>query len=216
MVTKSRPLSEAAKWRSSVDLWIDHSSISAEDIVDLEAVERLTLRNVTYPLDLFSRMPRLWWLDVRGGTADKLHSLAAARNLRYLCLNQIRGLEDLSEISGLEQLELLSLYGLAKVSELPDLQALPCLRRVEIGQMKGLESLGPIWSAHQISEILLIKNVPVQERDIDFINAMPNLDGFLWSALDIPARRFMPIREGVRVPEARILHAHEWFEQKGK
>lgn len=213
MATKHQPLSEAAKWRSSVDLWVDHSKIATEDVVDLEAVEKLTLWNVTYPADMFSRMPRLWWLDIRGGTAKKFHSLAAARNLRYLCLNQIRGLEDLSDISCLEKLELLSLYGLAKVAVLPELQALPRLRRVEIGQMKGLKNLMTIWRADQIREILLTKEVPITERDIDCINAMPNLDGFLWSAEDIPARRFMPIREGVTVPEARNLHAHQWFEK---
>lgn len=215
MANKHRPLTEAAKWRSAVDLWIDHSSISSDEVVDLETVEKLTLWNVTYPIDLFSRMPRLWWLDIRGGTAKNFHSLATARNLRYLCINQVRGLKDLSEISGLKQLELLSLYGLSKVAELPDLTRLPCLRRVEIGQMKGLENLDPVWDGRQIREIHLLKDVPVGDRDIERINAMPNLEGFVWSAVDVPARRFMPISEGVRAPEARILHAHEWFEQKG-
>jgi len=214
MATKRRPLIEAAKWRSSVDLWIDHSSISTDEVTDFESVEKLTLWNVTYPVDLFSRMPQLWWLDIRGGTAKNFHSLATARNLRYLCINQIRGLEDLGEISSLEQLELLSLYGLSKVAELPDLTDLSYLRRVEIGQMKSLQSLDPIWNAHQIREILLLKEVPVENRDIERINSMPNLEGFLWSSLDVPARRFMPIREGIKVPKARTLHAHEWFEQK--
>jgi hypothetical protein len=214
MATKRRPASEVAQWRSPVDVWIDHASISLDDVTSYEAVEKLTLWNVTYPVDLFSRMPQLWWLDIRGGTAKSFHSVAMAQNLRYLCINQIRGLDDLSDIPSLEKLELLTLYGLSKVKELPDLTGLSYLRRVEIGQMKGLQSLKPVWEAHQLEEILLLKEVPAENQDIGPINCMPNLKTFSWDAIDIPARRFMPIREGVTVPRAKSLHAAEWFGKK--
>ncbi len=216
MATKRRPASEVAQWRSPVDVWLDHASISFDDISSYETVEKLTLWNVTYPVDLFSRMPQLWWLDVRGGTTKSFHSLATAQNLRYLCINQIRGLEDLSDIPSLTRLELLDLYGLSKVKELPDLLGLSHLRRVQIGQMKGLQSLKPVWEAHQLEEIQLFKDVPAENQDIGAINRMPNLKAFSWEAIDVPAKRFMPFREGVTVPRAKSLHAAEWFGEKDK
>lgn len=158
-------------------------------------------------------MPRLWWLDIRGGAAKDIHSIATAQNLRYLCINQIRGLDDVSYITSLKKLELLTLYGLPKVNELPDFGSLSYLRRIEVGQMKGLQSLGPVWNAHQLEEIQLLKEVPAEPKDIEQINEMPNLKAFSWDAIDVPTRRFMPIREGVNVSAVRTLHAAEWFEQ---
>lgn len=215
MPSKNRSALEAATWRSSTDLWIDHATISADETHGLSAVEKLTLWNVTYPADLFANMPRLWWLDIRGGTVKSFHSLGTARNLRYLRINQIRGLPDLSDIQLLGKLELLSLYGLPKVRDLPDLSGLSHLRRIEIGQMKGLQSLSPVWNAGQLEEILLIKDVPVEPQDIEHINRMTNLKAFSWEAMDIPEKRYIPIREGIALPKAQPLHASEWFEQKG-
>ncbi|MDX8354346.1 leucine-rich repeat domain-containing protein [Cognatiyoonia sp. IB215182] len=214
MATKRPSAIDVAKWRSSVDVWIDHADIFSDDVARFEAVEKLTLWNVAYPVDLFARMPRLWWLDVRGGTVKNFQSLATAQGLRYLCINQIRGLEDLSDISSLKKLEYLSLYGLSKVETLPELSDLSSLRRVEVGQMKGLQSLDPIWKAQQLEEIQLMKEVPAGPDDLKPINNMPNLKAFSWVAIDVPAKRSRAINEGVSVPKARSLHATDWFEEK--
>jgi len=214
LATKRRPAMEVAQWHSSSSLWLDHANISVDDVSRFEAVEKLTLWNVTYPADLFVGMPKLWWLDIRGGTAKNVHSLSTAQNLRYLRLNQIRGFEDVHDIPFLTKLELLSLYGLSKVTKLPSLSGLSYLRRVQIGQMKKLQDLVPVWNAHQLTEIELLKDVPVRPEDIDTINSMPNLEAFLWGALDVPSWRCAPIHEGVTFPHTRPLHAAEWFEQR--
>lgn len=216
MAAKRQPAMNVAKWRTPSDLWIDHAHISTDDLKHLEAVEKLTLWNVTYTEELFACMPNLWWLDIRGGSASNFHSLPTANELRYLQINQIRGLRDLNDITSLEKLELLSLYGLSKVFEIPDLTKLSHLKRIEIGQMKALKDLVSVWRADQLEEILLIKDVPVETRDIVSINRMPNLSAFGWEAMDVPARRFMPIRTGVTIPEASAMHAADWFKQQSE
>ena len=216
MTKRNSPALEVAKWRSSVDVWIDHATISADEFAKFSAVEKLTLWNVNYPADLFSHMPQLWWLDIRGGTAKSFHSLETAQKLRYLRINQIRGLTDLDSIPLLNKLELLSLYGLSKVRELPELSGLSRLRRIEVGQMKDLQSLNPVWNADQLEEILLLKEVPVEPQDVEQINRMASLNAFSWVAMDVSARRYMPVREGVTLPEAQVLSAVEWFEQREK
>lgn len=216
MAYKRHPALDVVKWRSPTEIWIDHAHISNDSLKHFAAVEKITMWNVTYCDELFDCLPQLWWLDIRGGTIKNIHSLPAAVNLRYLQLNQIRGLNDLTEIETLKQLELLSLYGLPKVCELPHLNLLTSLKRVEIGQMKGLRNLNSVWASDQLEEIYLSQNVPIDVADIDSINGMSNLKAFDWNATDIPARRFMPIRTGVTIPQAHALHAEEWFQLQNK
>lgn len=211
---KRKPALEVARWRSPTDLWLDHAAITENDLEKLQDVEKLTLWNVTYPEDMFSHLPHLWWLDVRGGSGNCVMSLSKAKGLKYLRLNQIRGLQDIDAIAHLARLELLSLYGLAKVVELPTLSALKNLQRIEVGQMKGLQSLTPIFEARQLREILLIKNVPIIIQDVSIINEMPELRAFGWEVLDVPVGKFQPILDAVCIARVRAMHAADWFEQK--
>src|SRR3546814_14090915 len=92
-----------------------------------------------------------------------------ASRLRYLAVNQVRGLADLSLVSEIRQLQLLSLYGLAKVAVLPSLATLSDLKRVELGQMKGISSIGPVLEAPALRELSLLKIVPVDRKDIPLL-----------------------------------------------
>src|SRR3546814_9196554 len=91
------------------------SDVCSSDL--LRDVERLTLWNVKVPRGFLGRLEKLWWLDLRGGTGADLSAAMGASRLRYLAVNQVRGLADLSLVSEIRQLQLLSLYGLAKTSE---------------------------------------------------------------------------------------------------
>src|SRR3546814_6892091 len=88
------------------------SDVCSSDL--LRDVERLTLWNVKVPRGFLGRLEKLWWLDLRGGTGADLSAAMGASRLRYLAVNQVRGLADLSLVSEVRQLQLLSLYGLAK------------------------------------------------------------------------------------------------------
>jgi hypothetical protein len=123
------------QFRTDGSVWIDHATVMPHDLARLADVQVLTLWNVRLPDGFLAQLPRLWWLDLRGGSATDLRRLVGCRSLRYLQVNQVRGLRDLSVISSLDRLEFLSLYGLAQVEALPSLAALPRLCRVEVGQM---------------------------------------------------------------------------------
>jgi hypothetical protein len=107
------------KRRNNRVLWLDHVELIDEDLEWLAATERLTLWNVKGPAGLLAKLERLWWLDLRGGSAMDLSVAKGAGNLQYLAVNQVRGICDLSLVSDMPKLRYLSLYGLPKVAALP-------------------------------------------------------------------------------------------------
>jgi hypothetical protein len=148
---------QAAEWKELSDawVWISHATVGPGDLDRLAAVERLTVWNVRFPVGLLAQLRRLWWLDVRGGSASDLSILDGCTGLRGLAINQVRGLTDVDVISQMHQLELLSLYGLARLEELPRLDVLPRLRRVELGQLRPLRGWAPLARVPALEELFL-------------------------------------------------------------
>jgi hypothetical protein len=99
MAKKRAPTVEVAKRRNNRVLWLDHVELLDEDFEWLALVERLTLWNVKVPTGLLARLDKLWWLDIRGGSAIDLEVAAGATKLQYLAVNQVRGLCDLAHVS---------------------------------------------------------------------------------------------------------------------
>lgn len=207
-----KPAREVAQDRGSGVFWIDHAKIVEADAGWLGGAERLTLWNVRVPPGFLSRLPRLWWLDIRGGTATDLEVSRGCTGLRYLCVNQVRGLADLALLATHVRLELLALYGLAQVREVPSLRGLEKLARIEVGQMKGLRELAPLLEAPRLRELFLSKLVSPTERDVDLIDRHASLKAFSWYAVDVPARISRPILERITLPNARSMHPEEWFD----
>lgn len=75
--------------------WIDHAEIVLDDLSWLVPAERLTLWNVVVPGGLLAQLSMLWWLDLRGGSAADLECARGCERLRYLQVNQVRGMCDL-------------------------------------------------------------------------------------------------------------------------
>ena len=135
-------------------IFIEHATLTESDLDWLCDVERLTLWNVSIPKHFLRKLSALWWIDWRGGNANQgIDQIEEKDGLRYLSLNQIRGLSDLSFINKLMHLEMLNLYGLSKVTLLPSMIASETLRRVQLGQMKNLTSIGPVLEAPNLEEI---------------------------------------------------------------
>jgi hypothetical protein len=113
-------------WRERApgDFWISHKAVTEADIERLADAERLTVWNVRFPDGSLAALPKLWWLDLRGGSRTDLSLLQGCVGLRGLVVNQVRGLQDATAISSLPRLELLSLYGLARLRALPALASL--------------------------------------------------------------------------------------------
>lgn len=206
-----KPARDVAQDRGDGVFWLDHAKIVEADAAWLADAQRLTLWNVHVPPGFLARLPRLWWLDIRGGTASNLEVSRGCTGLRYLSVNQIRGLANLELLTTHVRLELLALYGLARVKAIPSLRGLKKLARIELGQMKGLRELAPALEAPRLRELLLKKVVSPTERDVDLINRHPSLKAFSWYAVDVPARISQPVVDRITLPQARSMHPEEWF-----
>lgn len=201
-----------AKPRSNGGMWLDHATLVDSDFEWLCDVERLTLWNVKIPRGFLGRLKNLWWLDWRGGgLAQGIDQVADCSRLRFLALNQIRGLSDLSFLANSISLEMLTLYGLSRLEVLPSLKGLKSMRRLEIGQMKSLTQIAPALDAPNLEELSLHKFVGVSANDVKNINSHPKLRAFSWSVEDVPERIFGPVKNAITLPAVKTLHPEEWF-----
>jgi hypothetical protein len=214
MARKRLPARDVANFKTETEVWIDHAAIVDNDLDWLAQVEIMTLWNVTVPLGFLARLERLWWVDWRGGSAIDLGILRGATNLRYLCVNQVRNISDLRIVTELSSLELVDLYGLVQVTSLPSFAPLKKLLRVQIGQMRGLDTISAILDAPNLLELLAIRNINITPADIDAIRQHPTLAAFDWFAEDVPIKRWEPVLEAISLPKTRILHPYQWFEEQ--
>jgi hypothetical protein len=205
---------DVAQDRGAGVFFIDHAEILEEDYELLKSAERLTLWNVRVPAGFLARLRRLWWVDLRGGSASDLDVVVGADNLQYLAVNQVRGMRDLSLIRHLRRLRFINLYGLPHVSALPSLKGLTQLKRAELGLMPGLKSLKPLLEAPNLRELLFSKKMSVRPADVKGIIDHPAIKRFDWFAEDVPDKVWQPIVEKIGLPEAEHLHPEEWFWRK--
>ena len=215
MTSKFPPAKEVARPRIANGLWLDHAIIGEDDITWLQSIERLTLWNVKMPEGFLSKLPRLWWLDMRGGSGNDLLPIQGAGSLKYLALNQVRGLSNLSSLTAFTRLRALSLYGLPKVLQLPSLGGLVNLERAEIGQMKSLDSVRPVLDAPNLRELRLLRKLNVSIADAHVISAHSRLERFDWCAEDVPNKIWVPVVESIQLPKTRAMHPEEWFGLEG-
>lgn len=97
------------------------------------------------------------------------------------------------------------------MTTLPSFASLSKLRRVNIGQMRGLESIARILDAPALRELFLSKCVNLTEHDVQRIIDHPDLQRFGWFGEDVPARIWVPVMDRVKLPEAKILSPAAWF-----
>lgn len=200
-----------AKWRAADEVWLDHTTLRAEDLGWLAPVRKLTMWAVKVPDAFVSALPKLEWLDVRGGSGSSVDWVRGCDRLQFLAVNQVRGVSDLSAISTLASLEFLSLYGLPRVTVLPDLSALVNLARVELGSMKGLAGIGPVLAAPVLEELQFIRSVGLAEHDPEDIRAKTSLRQFGWFAEDVPTRVWMPVLKAVGKQAGSAVSPEDWF-----
>ena len=211
MPKKRAPARNAARRQSDNGLFIDHAEIVEEDYEWLASVERLTLWNVAVPPGFLARLEKLWWLDVRGGSATDLQVARGATKLRYLAVNQIRGLCDLSVIHEMINLRYILLYGLSHVTRLPSFLPLSKLEHASVGQMRGLLSLIELLEAPQLRELEFVRKVNVTSEDVSRIIAHPTIKQFSWFAEDVPDKTWVPVVNRIGLPP--VLHGfpEDWF-----
>ncbi len=213
MARKARARDVAAG-RGTDEVRIDHAVIEPADLDWLAPVRRLTLWAVEVPDGFLRTLPNLEWLDVRGGSGASADHVIGCDRLRYLQVNQVRGLSDVSAIGELDTLELLSLYGLPQLAELPDLTRLTSLARLELGSLNGLQSLAPALAAPALAELLLIRSVSMDADDPRRIREAAQVKAFSWFAEDVPDRIWEPVVRAVGKPAARAVLPAQWFAER--
>ena len=202
---------DVARGRGTAEVWIDHAVVEPSDLDWLAQVRRLTLWAVDLPEGFLGTLPNLDCLDVRGGSGASADFVVGCDRLRYLQINQVRGLSDVLAIADLVTLELLSLYGLPKVTVLPSLARLHALARLELGSLKGLASLAPALDAPALAELCLIRAVSMRADDPGRIRNASQINAFSWFAEDVPDRIWEPVVRVVDKPAARAVSPSEWF-----
>ena len=211
LVPIGKPPARSVAKGSATEVWIDHARIEEDDLDWLAPVQALTLWAVDVPDGFLAGLPDLRLLDLRGGSANTAAEVSGCSQLYGLVLNQIRGLQDLSEIAGLTGLRLLSLYGLPQVRVPPSLERLQHLARLELGSMKGLETLEPLLRATSLRELLLVRQVAVSDEDVELIAQHPSLAAFGWFAEDVPDKTWVSVLERIDLPATRARSAKDWL-----
>ena len=205
---------DVAGGRGTDEVRLDHAAIEPADLDWLAPVRRLTLWAVEVPDGFLGTLPNLEWLDVRGGSGASADFVVGCDRLRYLQVNQVRGLSDVSAVGDLDTLELLSLYGLPQLTEFPDLARLRSLARLELGSLKGLKSLAPALAAPALAELHLIGSVSMDADDPRRIREAAQVKAFGWDAEDVPVRVWEPVVRTVDRPAARAIMPAEWFAER--
>src|SRR3989338_3258979 len=101
------------KFKNLHELYIEGHDKDIEVISKLVTLERLTLRSITLKdLSIFLPLKKLWWLAIKLGGTKNLSMFSKIEGLKYLELWMIKGLEDISAISKLKNLQFLFLQNL--------------------------------------------------------------------------------------------------------
>jgi hypothetical protein len=144
-------LTECTSLRS---LFLEVTPKNIEPLASLSELGVLYLRSITIkdPIALMS-LRKLWWLWIGLGGTRQLDVLADLPKLRYLELWMIKGLEDLSWLSGCSPLEELKLESLANLKRLPDCKQLEMLRVARLYNLKRLTDISGLASGPNLTEL---------------------------------------------------------------
>jgi hypothetical protein len=120
-------------------LSVQGHSKGIEAVGKLENLQDLTLRSISHPsLDFIKNLHQLWSLDIKLGGIKDFSILPQMPNIKYLELWYIKGLNEISFISEMTQLQSLHLESLANITALPSFDKLPKFRRIRLMNMTNL------------------------------------------------------------------------------
>lgn len=200
-------------WRTIAPALVAKERADAAFVERHRATRRLRADGVKAGPGAYAALPALGWLELVGGSGTDLESVRGCTGLEVLRVSHVRGLADASALASCTGLEVLQLYAQPRLAELPSLAGNDRLLRVELGMLRGLRSLAPVLEAPNLEEIVLTKDVPVSEHDVELMLAHPTLRAFLWVAYDVPLHRSRPVveRMDAALERARSVHVDAWL-----
>lgn len=166
---KKRSLAFISRFQDLEELAIENGQQDFEQIGHLPKLKKLAVRSLTFKdlSPLLAISSTIESLEIRLGGTKNLEKLPEFKNLKYLELWMIKGLEDISPIGKTLSLQNIFLQALKNVTVLPDLSQMANLRRIHLHTMKGITDLSPLATAPALEE-LVIENVSHYEVN-DFL-----------------------------------------------
>jgi hypothetical protein len=169
----------------------------------------LTFWAVRIPPGFFAKLPNLVFLDIRGGSGRNADFVSGCNGLRFLFINQVRGLTDIRAVVSLPSLEMLVLFGLPQLGQPPSFSQMERLRYLQVGSMKGLAGIEAFLEAPGPTDFTMMKKVGVVPGDALAIAAHPTIERFEWWVEEVPDNLWIPFRRAVNKPKA--LSSGDWF-----
>lgn len=138
-----------------------------EVLAGLRDLEQVALRGITTPgLGYLRELPSLWRLGLLLGGIRELSALAGNRSLKHVELTLVRGLADISVLGRLPAVQYIHLESLRQVTRLPHLREATELRRLALGNMRGLSDLRPLASAPALEEFVCVQASHLRPEDL--------------------------------------------------
>lgn len=174
---KKLSLAPLARFSQMRRLYLEGQTKDIEVISQLVELRSVTLRSITLPnLALLTPLTHLRALDLKLGGTKNLDLLPAFESLDYLELWMVKGLADLTPVSGLPHLEYLFLQSLRQVETLPDMRPMLGLQRLWIETMKGLTDLSPLRDAPGLRHLAVVDMAHLQPEAFTPLIGHPTLE----------------------------------------
>ncbi len=157
-------------------LYLDSCKKDFEKIETIENLEHITVRSLGFKNlePVLKVAPNIESLDLKLGGIKDLSLLPSLKNLKYLELWSVRGLEDISPISQCYNLQNIFLQSLTRTSQIPDLSKLDKLRRLTLWDLPAIKDIEPIYSALSLED-LTIRALKLEPEDFIPLQNLPNL-----------------------------------------
>jgi len=165
--SKKPDLTPLSRFQGLTRIYLDGQQKNIEVLAELGGLEEVTLRSITTSdLSFLSGLNKMWSLDVKLGGIHNLTAIGGMRNIKYLELWQVRGLNDIKIITRLPGLQNLFLQSLPQIDAIPSLREASNLRRMTIQNLKGLKDFSELQWAPALEEFILIQGQPQQPEDL--------------------------------------------------
>jgi hypothetical protein len=198
-------LSPLGRFKHLTRIFLVGQQKNIEVLSELKLLEDVTLSSISTPnLEYLNGLLQMWSLDIMLGGIKDFSAIKGMKNIKYLELLQVRGLNDINFISQITGLQNLMLRSLPRINTLPSLLELSKLRRVTLCNLKGVRDFSALQWAPALEEFILIEGQPQQPEDF--------LPVFRNPALRRASAHFGSIRKEQRFNKLLKNHGIEKYE----
>jgi hypothetical protein len=123
----------------------------------------------------FGQLLFLEELSIANSELEEIRSLGHLQGLRFLGLYNLKNLTSLQGVEKLSNLEALEVSGCKRIRGIDEVSALSGLRRLQLSDAGPVKSLGPLRSLVHLEEVLFYESTNVVDGDLTPLMALPRL-----------------------------------------